>query len=81
MLQIRSLQIHHLSQQLILQTVTSHREVYQRGLSLNLRFVVRIGQLRVENQTKVWMKITLLISNFNTSAETRRNKSLKRSLE
>lgn len=69
MLQIRSLQVHHLSQQLILQTVTSHREVYQRGLSLNLRFIVRIRQLSVQNQMKIWMKITLLVSNFNTPAE------------
>lgn len=69
MLQIRSLQIDHLRQQLILQTVTSHGEVDQCGLSLNLRFIVRIGKLRVKNETKVRMKITLLISYFDTSAE------------
>ena len=56
MLQVRSFLVHHLGQELVLQTIPSHCEIDEGGLGLNLRFVVRIGKLGVEDKPKTWVE-------------------------
>lgn len=71
MLEVWPLLIHHLGQQLVLQTIPGHSEVDERGLGLNLWLVVRIGQLGVEDQSEAWVEETLLVPNLYTTVRQR----------
>ena len=51
LLKVRSLCSHYLSQQLILETISSHCEVDESCLGLHLRLVVRVGQLCLHDQS------------------------------
>ncbi|TNN78187.1 hypothetical protein EYF80_011692 [Liparis tanakae] len=64
---VRPLLVHHLGQQLVLQTIPGHSEVDERGLGLNLWLVVRIGQFGVEDQSEAWVEETLLVPNLYTT--------------
>ena len=52
LLQVRAFLGHHLSQQLVLQSITSDGEVDESGLGLHLGLVVRVGQLGLEYHTE-----------------------------
>lgn len=67
MLQVGSLQVDHLGQELVLQTVPGYSEVDERGLGLDLWLVVRVSQLSVEDQLELWVEETLLISDLYTT--------------
>lgn len=68
MLEVWSLLVHHLGQELVLQPISGHCEVNEGGLGLNLRFVVRIGQFGVKNQSEAWMEETLFVSDLYAAA-------------
>lgn len=69
MFEVWPLQVDHLCEQLVLEPVPCDSEVDESGLSLDLRFIVWVCQLSVQNQPEVWMEVTFLISHLNTSAE------------
>lgn len=71
MLEVWSLQVDHLCEQLVLKPVPCDSKVNESGLSLDLRFIMGVCQLSMQNQSEVWMEITFLIPHFNTSAEGR----------
>lgn len=71
MFEVRSLQVDHLREKLVLEPVPCDGKVDEGGLGLDLRFIVWVCQLSVQNQTEVRMEITFLIPHFNTSAEGR----------
>lgn len=70
-LEVRSFLIHHLGQELVLQTIPGHSKINEGGLGLNLRLVVRIGQLGVEDESEARVEETLLVSNFDTTVRER----------
>ena len=65
LLQIGSLHADHRSQQLVLQAFPGHSDVDQGGLSLQLRLVVRVGQLGVKDEPEPGVILTLFVSDFN----------------
>lgn len=72
MLQVRPFLVHHLGQELVLQTIPGHCEIYEGGLGLNLRLVVRIGKLGVEDEPETRVEETLLVPNLYTAVRERR---------
>lgn len=68
MLEVGSLLVDHLGQELVLQTVPGHGEVDERGLGLDLRLVVRIGQLGVQDEPEARVEETLLVPDFDAAA-------------
>lgn len=62
--QVRSLHADHGSQQLVLQTVSGHCEIYQGALGLQLRLVMRAGQLGVQDEAEAGVVLTLLVSDL-----------------
>lgn len=69
MLEVRSFLSHHLGQQLVLQTIPGHSKIDQGGLGLNLRLIVRIGQLGVEDESEARMEETFFVPNFDTAVK------------
>lgn len=67
MLEVRSLLVDHLGQELVLQAVPCHCKIDQGGLGLDLRFVVRIGQLGVQDESEAWMEETLFVPHLYTA--------------
>lgn len=65
LLQIGSLHADHCGQQLVLQAFPGHGEIDQGGLSLQLRLVVRVGQLGVKDEPEPGVILTLFVSDFN----------------
>lgn len=63
--QVWSLHADHSSQQLVLQAIPGHREVDQGSLSLQLRLVVRVGQLGMKDEPELGIEFTLLVSNLD----------------
>ena len=68
-LEVRSLSGDHLSQQLLLQPVPGHGEVYESGLCLHLRLVVRVGQFGMENHSKRRVVLNLLVTHLDVSVK------------
>lgn len=62
--QIRSLHADHSSQQLVLQTVSGHCEIYERALGLQLGLVMRAGQLGVQDEAESRVVLALLVSDL-----------------
>lgn len=60
---------HYLSQQLFLQTNRGHCEVDEGGLGLELRWEMGVGQLGMDNESKVAVVFTLLSSNLNVTGK------------
>jgi len=52
MFQIGPFSADNVSKQLILQTISGDSEIDQRSLRLHFRFVMRVCQLRLQNQPK-----------------------------
>lgn len=69
MLEVRSFLGHHLGQQLVLQTIPGHSKIDQSGLGLNLRLIVRIGQLGVEDESEARVEETFFVANFDTAVK------------
>lgn len=65
LLQVGPLYADHSSQQLVLQAIPGHCKVDQSGLSLQLRWVVRTGQLGVKDEPELGVVFPLFVSNFN----------------
>lgn len=71
MLEVRSFLVHHLGQELVLQTIPGHCKIDEGSLGLNLWLVVRIGQLGVEDESETRVEETLLVPNFYTAVRER----------
>lgn len=56
-----------MGQQLVLQAVSSHSEVDEGGLGLDLWLVVRVGQLGVKNEPEFWVEEALFVPNLYTA--------------
>lgn len=67
MLEIWSFLVDHLGQKLVLQTISGHCKIDEGGLGLNLRLIVRISQLGVEDESEPRVEETLFVSNFDTA--------------
>lgn len=65
--QVGSLHADHRGQQLVLQTVSGHCEIYQGTLGLQLRLVMRTGELGVQDQAETGVVLTLLVSDLYAS--------------
>lgn len=70
-LEVRSFLVHHLGQELVLQTIPGHCKIDEGGLGLNLWLVVRIGQLGVEDESETRVEETLLVPNLYTAVRER----------
>ncbi|KAA6427767.1 MAG: hypothetical protein FRX49_02430 [Trebouxia sp. A1-2] len=68
LLKIWTLLVDNKGQQLVLQTTLSDSEVDKGGLSLDLRGVVRVAQLGVEDQSEVLVVLHLLVSQLDIQA-------------
>lgn len=66
LLQIRPFDADHLCQQLGFQTVFCDREIEEGRLRLQFWLIVRIGQLCVQEEAEVLVKLTLFVSNPDT---------------
>lgn len=71
MLEVGSLLVDHLGQELVLQSIPGHSKIDKCGLGLNLWLVVRIGQFSVEDQSEARVKETLLVPDFYTTVRVR----------
>lgn len=71
MLKIRPLLVHHLGQELVLQTVSGHCEIDEGGLGLNLGLIVRIGQLGVEDESEPRVEEALFVPDFDAAVRQR----------
>lgn len=74
MLEVGSLLVDHLGQELVLQTVPCHCKIDEGGLGLDLGFVVRIGQLGVQDESEAWMEETLFVPHLYTAVREQREK-------
>mmetsp|Transcript_89174 Transcript_89174/g.141974 ORF Transcript_89174/g.141974 Transcript_89174/m.141974 type:complete len:203 (-) Transcript_89174:539-1147(-) len=63
--QIEPLQLHHQEEQLILQTVFGDGEVDDGAFGLDLRWIVRIGQLRLHEELEAVVEDDLLVSKLH----------------
>lgn len=79
-LEVWPLLIHHLGQELVLQSVSGYRKVDESGLSLNLWLVVRIGQLSMENKSEARVEETLFVPDLYAAVdrETHRGQRMNR---
>lgn len=64
LLQVRSLHADNGSQELVFQAVPRHCEVDQRTLGLQLRLVVGVSKLGVEDEPETWVVLALLVTNL-----------------
>lgn len=71
MLKIGPLLVHHLGQELVLQTIPGHCKIDECCLGLNLRLVVRTSQLGVEDEPETRVEEALFVPNFDTAANQR----------
>lgn len=71
MLKVRPLLVHHLGQELVLQTVSGHCEIDEGGLGLNLGLIVRIGQLGVEDEPEPRVEEALFVPDFDAAGRQR----------
>lgn len=71
MLKVRPLLVHHLGQELVLQTVSGHCEIDEGGLGLNLGLIVRIGQLGVEDESEPRVEEALFVPDFDAAGRQR----------
>lgn len=67
-LQIWSLLVDDLSQELVLQSIPGHREVNKGGLGLNLWLVVRIGQFSVKDEPEARVEEALFVPDLYVTA-------------
>lgn len=67
MLKIWPFLVDHLGQKLVLQTISGHCKIDEGGLGLNLRLIVRISQLCVEDESEPRVEETLFVPNFDTA--------------
>ena len=74
MLEVRSLLIHHLGQELVLKSIPGHSKINEGGLCLNLWLVVRIGQFSVQDQSEALVEETLLVPDFYTTVREQERK-------
>lgn len=70
-LEVGPLLVHHLGQELVLQTVSGHRKIDEGGLGLNLRLIVRVGQLGVEDEAEARVEEALFVPDFDTAVGTK----------
>lgn len=71
MLKIGPLLVHHLGQELVLQTISGHCKIDECCLGLNLGLVVRTGQLGVEDEPEARVEETLFVPDFDAAAKQR----------
>lgn len=64
-LQVRPLHADDGGEQLVLQTVSGHREVHQGALGLQLGLVMRAGQLGVQDEAEARVVLALLVSDLD----------------
>lgn len=62
LLQVGSLLVYDQRQKLVLQTTLSDGEVDEGGLSLDLRRVVRVAELGVQNELEVLVILNILVT-------------------
>lgn len=67
--QIWSFFCHDIRQQLVFQALSCDGEVDEGSLCLHFRLVVRIGQLRLQDQSEVRMVFNLLVAELDVSGE------------
>mmetsp|Transcript_57669 Transcript_57669/g.137356 ORF Transcript_57669/g.137356 Transcript_57669/m.137356 type:complete len:203 (+) Transcript_57669:2866-3474(+) len=63
--QVGPLELHHQEQQLIFQSILSHSEVDDGTFGLNLRRVVRVGQLRLHKELEAVVQDDFLVTQLH----------------
>lgn len=74
--QVRSLHADHRGQQLVLQTVSGYCEIDQSALGLQLRLVMRAGELGVQDEAETGVILALLISYLDVPVWVNEHQSL-----
>ena len=73
-LEVRSLLIHNLGQELVFQSISGHSKINKGGLGLDLWLVVRIGQFSVQDQSEARVEEALLVPDLYTTVRERDRK-------
>ena len=70
LLQVRPLLVDNQCEELVLQPTLSDSEIDERGLSLDLRRVVRVAQLGVQDELEVFVVLHILVTQLYIQATT-----------